>query len=154
MNLQSRLRYDVSMSAQEIRIGDAVGARVVLTIGTRIDADFLTGHARVESGGLSGAKEGYFLEWSLRRLRDDLAGLYETLTGTVEFKSDYEEWLVMKVTGNGRGGIEVWGELRPDPAIPQRLIFGFEIDQTYLPPVIASLDGVLPRRGRRRKPKK
>jgi hypothetical protein len=54
-----------------------------------------------------------------------------------------EGQLTVALTGNGRGHIEVTGAALDHAGIGNTLAFHFDVDQTYLPGVLGSLDAVI-----------
>jgi hypothetical protein len=82
----------------------------------------------------------YYSSWS--GLRRGLIGLHKTLSGEVEFTADGK--LQLHVKGNGRGQVivDVWASPSSyDPRVELR--FDINLDQTFLPPIIESLDQML-----------
>jgi hypothetical protein len=78
---------------------------------------------------------------ALHKLRDDLQRLSSDLTGSASF-GNLEPTFSLEIQGDGRGHFQVAGELGPGWPGPT-LAFVLEIDQTFLPPIVRDLDGVL-----------
>jgi hypothetical protein len=76
----------------------------------------------------------------LRSFRDALKILSTTLDGEAVLKS-MEEWLTLRVAITSRGRMEVTGTLLDRPGDVNHLIFKIDdLDQSYLPRIIDSLD--------------
>ncbi len=74
--------------------------------------------------------------------RDQLTALYNGLSGTARLAS--AEGFSLVLTGDGRGGVSVSVAVTADHVAPIRLVFGFDIDQTYLPGIIRQLNATFP----------
>ena len=70
-----------------------------------------------------------------------LRPLHETLRGTAEF-STLEEQLHLRVTGDGKGHMELVGEVADQPGIGNRLHFTLHFDQSQLAASIRELERV------------
>ena len=77
----------------------------------------------------------------LRGLRQGLVRLYETLKGRAELQS-MEGWLDLIWQGDELGHITLGGTISDRPGSSNTLSFELELDQTYLPGIIASLDQI------------
>jgi hypothetical protein len=78
----------------------------------------------------------------LRSFRDALRILYTTLDGEAVLKST-EEWLTLRFAAASRGRLKVTGTLLDRPGDGNQLIFKInDLDQSYLPRIIDSLDEV------------
>jgi hypothetical protein len=71
-----------------------------------------------------------------------LARMDRDLSGSARFQSDYEEHYV-QLSLDASGHVEVTGEVVEYGPRTQRLVFGFETDQTCLRPLIRDLQSVL-----------
>jgi hypothetical protein len=76
---------------------------------------------------------------ALAEFRLQLQGLYESLKGEAKLPGSYEN-IRMSVKGDGLGHIEVSGEVAAEMFMAVRLSFRFDLDQTYLPRIIESLE--------------
>jgi hypothetical protein len=93
----------------------------------------------VTVSGFVGTISAYFEIDDFVRFRAGLASLYDTLTGTAEL-APRERQLVLSVTGNGRGAIDIKGCAYAHPTYGSKLDFELRIDQTFLPEPIRVLD--------------
>jgi hypothetical protein len=75
-------------------------------------------------------------------LQEQLSVLYERLTGEAVLET-MERWLCFRITGDGRGHLELRGKLCDDLALGNTLDFRLAFDQTLLPPLLRQLAGVL-----------
>lgn len=89
--------------------------------------------AKIESE-IHGVDLAQFLK-SVQRLYDWLGdeAVLETL----------EQWLTLRLIGDGRGGILVQGRLVDPMSRGNSLEFELSVDQTYLPPLITQLQAAL-----------
>ena len=90
----------------------------------------------------SGSYEATWQADSLRRFREQVARLYEVLSGEASLRPDYDGSLVLDLNGDGLGHIRVSGVAVPSPA--QREHCGdlqlADLDQTQLPALLEALD--------------
>jgi len=91
----------------------------------------------------SGGVDVYIEHHDLQNFHSQLKNLYKTLKGSAELIPT-ERQFIMKLSGNGRGQINVEGEAFEKATYGSCLQFDFELDQTYLPEFIESLKSVLP----------
>jgi len=94
----------------------------------------------VQAGPFTGGVLGETVDFGY--FRTQLTKLYEVLSGTAILVS--YDGLKLVLVGNGRGAIEVKVEITAQHVPLIQLIFEFEIDQTYLPPIIKQLDEEFP----------
>jgi hypothetical protein len=107
------------------------------------DGNWLDCTAEVTAGGFRGNVTGCVHADELRRFRQELPPLYETLHGQVVFETAMEGWLQVRINGDGRGHFEARCLLRDYHAWDNALQFVLRFDQTYLPGLMGDLDGVL-----------
>jgi hypothetical protein len=88
-----------------------------------------------------GAVSAYFEGYDFREFEKKLRPLYDSLKGIAEFSSR-EQQVLFSLEGNGRGSISVSGEAWSQACYGSRLEFSFEIDQTFLPGVLAQLEQI------------
>ena len=93
------------------------------------------------AGGFRGVVDAAILTEELARLLDSLRPLYQSLNGTAQFTT-LEEQLRMVLTGDGKGHIELVGELADQPGIGNRLHFTLHFDQSQLAASIRDLKRV------------
>ena len=70
--------------------------------------------------------------------------LENNLAGTAEF-STMESQIELLLRGDGIGHVSVEGTVFDQAGVGNKLSFRLEIDQTYLPQIVRSLDDVLQR---------
>jgi hypothetical protein len=75
----------------------------------------------------------------LPRFLKDLKKGYQELRGRAELRTEYEEQFV-RFEFTSRGHVVVTGLLRDYGGLDRKLQFGFEADQSFVPPFIASIE--------------
>ncbi len=106
------------------------------------DGNWLETIVEVRAGAWAGKFPAHLRSDEFQAFRQEVARLYDRLEGTAEF-SPIEPWLMVRLVGNGRGGIAVEGEACDKIGTGNTLQFRGEIDQTYLPQLLKELDEVL-----------
>lgn len=106
------------------------------------DGNWVYADVEVRAGSFRGKYEALLRTDEFARFRTELGPLYENLTGTASFES-MEEWLKLRLTGDGKGHIEVACEAKDAPGIGNLLSFSLEIDQTDLPRNLSEIDAIL-----------
>ena len=108
------------------------------------DEEWLSVRASMRGTGSSVTTEGVILMTTdFKRFRDQLANLHATLTGDASL-SGYEPNLKVSLTVNERGVVPGRVEITSDH-LTERHRFEIQIDQSYLPALIASCDSILER---------
>jgi hypothetical protein len=102
------------------------------------DGNWLRAGIEVAAGGLRGSVGGDLRTDELVRFHDRLARLQESLRGTVEFET-MEQWLSIRVTGDGRGHMEWRCVIRDQPGIGNTLDCTLATDQTFTQATVAEL---------------
>jgi hypothetical protein len=74
--------------------------------------------------------------------RDNLAAVYENLSGTALFES-MEEWIRIEASCDRKGHFTAACEVTDLPGMGARLRFNLSFDQTQIPKMIAALDAIL-----------
>jgi len=110
-------------------------------VGEYFDDNWLTVLIFVQAGGFKGKTRAAILSGELTQLLKQLRVLYETLAGTAEFTT-MEEQLHLLFRGDGKGHIELEGELVDQPGIGNRLHFTLQFDQSQLGASIRELEKV------------
>lgn len=110
-------------------------------IGEYHDDNWLTVRVRARVGGFEGTVEAAIVTDELTAFLAQLRPLHRTLRGTAEFTT-LEGQLYLRLTGDGRGHIEMSGDLLDQPGIGNRLHFTLNLDQTQLGSSIQELDKV------------
>ncbi len=95
---------------------------------------------RVGSGEFACSGRAFFFG-GLPRFLKDLKKAYEELRGHAELRTQYEEEFV-RFEFTSRGHVVVTGLLRDYGGLERKLQFGFEADQSFVPPLIASIERV------------
>jgi hypothetical protein len=125
----------------DIRIGDDDEG-----ISIRVFDDWKDGwvHAEVvvKSGAWSGRYAAEFHQTDFSQFAADLGALYSVLSGAATLSS-MDGYLDLTLTGDGLGHISVAGAAWDRPAFGSHLEVSYEIDQTYLPAILASVESVL-----------
>jgi len=110
--------------------------------GEHYDDNWLVVAISVLAGGFSGRARASILTGELVRFAEQLHPLCESLKGTAEFAT-LEGQLSLKLVGDGRGHIQLSGEVSDRPSLGNMLSFSFEFDQTLLRRSIHELDCVI-----------
>jgi hypothetical protein len=103
------------------------------------DDNWLRAEIQVVAGGFRGKATAAFITSELSEFLSELRPLFETLEGKAEF-STIEEQLKLQLVGDGKGHIELTGEIADQPGIGNRLLFTFEFDQSQLGASIRELE--------------
>jgi hypothetical protein len=111
-------------------------------IGEYHDDNWLTAEIRVQAGGFNGNAAVAIVTDELVRFVTELRPLFETLSGSAEFTTT-EDQLALKLVGDGKGHIELRGEVADQAGIGNRLHFTLQFDQSQLGASIRELDRVL-----------
>jgi|SRR4051812_21898721 hypothetical protein len=89
-----------------------------------------------------GSIQPYLERTDLQRFAEDLTALHSSLAGRAELAPTEGQFSVV-ITGNGRGSLAVSGYALARASYDSKLQFQFELDQTFLPPVLAELEALL-----------
>jgi hypothetical protein len=130
----------------EVRLGGSPAEYLLLVLRGRShpaasdywDGNWLDCEAEVVAGPFQGRLGGCIRVEELQDFGAALSTLYERLRGEATFTT-MEQWLEVRVTGDGRGHMEVCGRLCDDLVAGNTLVFRLHLDQTYLPPVLRQL---------------
>jgi hypothetical protein len=95
---------------------------------------------RVGSGEFACSGRKFFFG-GLPRFLKDLKNAHEELRGHAELRTQYEEEFV-RFEFTPLGHVVVTGLLRDYGGLERKLQFGFEADQSFVPPFIASVERV------------
>jgi len=86
----------------------------------------------VSAGAFTGHYRASITADELSRFNASLAQLYQSLSGLAEL-STMERQLELRLTGNGRGGIELDGEAQDHLGVKRNVLeFHLSLDQTHL----------------------
>ena len=107
------------------------------------DAEWLSTRFRVFAGGFHGQVDNAtILTHELAAFLNQLRPLYKTLRGTAEF-STMEGQLHLLLVGDGKGHIELTGEVEDQVVGGNQLHFRLQFDQTQLATSIHELERVI-----------
>jgi hypothetical protein len=110
-------------------------------IGEYHDDNWLTAEINVRAGGFQGKARAAIVTEELVGFASQLRPLFETLRGMAEF-STMEGQLSLQLVGDGKGHIELRGEIADKPGIGNRLHFTLQFDQSQLGTSIRELETV------------
>jgi hypothetical protein len=110
-------------------------------VGDYHDDNWLTVKASVSVGGFRGSVDAAILTDELAAFRDELCALYENLKSPAEFTT-LERQIYLKLAGDGKGQIELVGEIADQPGIGNRLHFASRFDQSQLRASIREIERV------------
>jgi hypothetical protein len=110
-------------------------------VGEYNDDNWITVQVHVCVGGFRCTVDGAFITVELVAFLTQLRSLYESLSGTAEFAT-LEEQLHLQLTGDGKGHIELVGEVADQPGIGNQLRFTLHFDQSQLGTSIHELERV------------
>lgn len=138
-----------STNGQALLLGRATSEHLLIELVRRThpyatdywDKNWISAHVRVRVGGFDGRADGDLRAEELVAFREQLAGLHATLTGEAVFQT-IEDWLSVRLIGDGQGHIGAKAILRDAPGIGNRLEFRLALDQTDLPTALSSLGGM------------
>ena len=95
------------------------------------DDNWLTVEIRVRAGGFRGKAAASIITGELTQFFSELRPLFKTLSGSAEFAT-MEEQLSLRLVGNGKGHVELRGEVADQAGVGNRLHFTLEFDQSQL----------------------
>jgi hypothetical protein len=98
----------------------------------------------IVAGGFRGSYPASFNSWAFSDFQAKLEKLYRTVSGSASFTS-YEAQLELVLACDAQGHVLLRGEAMDVAGTGNKLIFGLEIDQTYVPSIISSLQAALKR---------
>jgi hypothetical protein len=110
-------------------------------VGEYWDDNWLRVDIRVRAGGFRGMVSATIITSELAEFLSELRPLVETLVGSAEFAT-IEEQLGLRLTGDGRGNVELRGEVSDQAGGGNRLHFTLQFDQSHLRASIHELERV------------
>jgi hypothetical protein len=133
----------------EIHIGHSEHEFILLDVINRshpnandyYDGNWLNAKAVVKVGCFTGVINGQLRSIELASFQAELAKLYKSLSGSAKF-STLEGWLSFEITGDGKGHFSCNGELTDNFVQGNTLNFRLDLDQTFLPEILKSLEKV------------
>ena len=105
------------------------------------DDNWLKSQVRIAAGGFRGKVDAAIVTGELTAFLAQLRPLYDSLRGGAEF-SALEGQLHLRLTGDGKGHVELAGEVADQPGIGNRLHFVMRFDQSQLGNSIRELEKV------------
>jgi len=106
------------------------------------DGNWLTVKAAVWAGGFHGKINAAIFTDELAHFLPELRSLYDKLHGVAEFIT-VEGQILLRLTGDGLGHIELHGELKDQAGIGNCLTFTLHLDQTMLVNPIDELEKIM-----------
>jgi hypothetical protein len=106
------------------------------------DGNWLNVRVLLAAGRFSGKLNGQLRADELASFYNELTNLYLTLSGQARF-STVEGWLSFEITGDGKGHLTFKGEIMDEPGIGNDLKFKFELNQSFIPEVLSSIEKVI-----------
>ncbi len=126
-------------SRHEVLIGNSGRDYVrFYDIGKPDQEDWFDAAVEVQCDGWRGKFRASFLRGDLRGFAGELERLRSVLGGRAQLRP-IENQIILDVTGDGKGHFPFKGEAVNNFDRQTSLNFSFEIDQTYLPRIVASL---------------
>lgn len=110
-------------------------------VGEYWDDNWLRVDIRVRAGGFRGKASAMIITSELTKFLSELRPLLETLSGSAEFTT-MEEQLSLRLTGDGKGHVELRGEVSDQAGVGNRLHFTLQFDQSQLRASIHELERV------------
>jgi hypothetical protein len=108
-------------------------------VGEYWDDNWLNVEIRVHAGGFRGKASIAIITSELEKFLSELKPLYEKLVGEAKFAT-MEQQLGLRLNGDGKGHIELRGEVADQAGIGNRLFFNLRFDQTQLKQSINDLE--------------
>lgn len=122
-----------------VRIGSEGGDHVSITPVRRDSGGWPGADIEVRCDGWTGSALWRFHTGELAQFAREIRTLYRRLEGTAALHP-LEPNVELDLIGDGKGRITVEGEARNDFASGTRLVFRFDIDQTYLIGIAEALE--------------
>jgi hypothetical protein len=129
--------FSFGQSEKERLAVDVVGYERA-PVGEYFDDNWLIIEIRVQAGNFQCKTKAAILTDELIKFSSELRVLFETLKGSAAFTT-LEEQLSLQLTGDGKGHIELCGEVEAG----HRLIFTLQFDQSQLGRSIHEIEKVL-----------
>ncbi len=103
------------------------------------DGNWLVVQVAVRAGAFRARFEADLRAGDFVGFGGQLKALQQRLGGEAEFTT-LEEWVSVRLVGDGLGHLEVRCEVTDAPGIGSRLTFGLHLDQTYIPAMLEALE--------------
>ena len=102
------------------------------------DANWVRTAVKVKAGGFRGSVDGDLRADELAHFLEQFARLQTSLQGIAVFET-MEEWLSIRVTGDGKGHMQFRCVIRDQPGIGNTLECALDSDQTFTQSTITEL---------------
>lgn len=106
------------------------------------DANWIDCELQIVAGGFRGSFRADLRSEEFHTFLQEVEGLSRAVQGTASFTT-MEGQIALSLTGDGQGQVRVTGDAIDVAGVGNRLQFGFDVDQTYLPQICRSLDHLL-----------
>jgi len=106
------------------------------------DDNWLIVQIEVSAGGFRGNTDADIMTGEMARFASQVRPLYDTLSGVADLNT-LEGQLQLHLSGDGKGHIDLEGEVHDHAGIGNRLRFSFQFDRSQLAQSIRQLDAVL-----------
>ncbi len=106
------------------------------------DDNWLTVRISVQAGGFRGSFDAAIVTDELVTFMNQVRPLFETLHGSAEFTTT-EDQVHMRLVGDGKGHIELDGEVMDEPGTGNQLNFILRFDQSQLGRSMHELEKVI-----------
>ena len=110
-------------------------------VGEYWDDNWLNVEISICAGGFRGKASATIITSELEKFLSELKALHEKLNGTATFTT-LEEQLSLRLNGDGKGHIELRGEVADQAGIGNRLNFTLQFDQSQLGTSVRELEKV------------
>jgi hypothetical protein len=136
--------------SSDVLIGDAAAQHVLIRPLMRShpglfdssDGNWIECEVEVAAGAFRATFPAHLRSEEFQSFLEEALDLDRTRDGTASL-STLEGQIALSIAGDGKGGFRVSGEAIDEAGSGNRLQFTFDVDQTFLPPICASLEHVL-----------
>ena len=136
--------------SSDVLIGDAAAHHVLIRPIMRShpglfdssDGNWIDCEVEVAAGAFRATFPAHLRSEEFQSFLEEALDLHRTQDGSASL-STLEGQITLSIAGDGKGGFQVSGEAIDDAGSGNRLQFKFDIDQTLLPPICASLEHLL-----------
>ena len=120
------------------------GRQLVIKVESCEDIDWLNTEIRISTGAFSGKVAACLNILEIKAFLKEMKPLSESLKGKAEYIS-IEDWLNVKVSGDGLGHFVAKGFVAddPNPDVANRLSFFIDFDQTFMPKLLKGLQDIV-----------
>ena len=137
-------------ASTEMLIGDTNAQHVLIRPLSRkqpglfddLDGNWIDCELEIVAGGFRAAFRADLRTDEFNAFLEQVQGLIQALDGSASLTT-MEGQIAVFLTGDGKGTFHVRGEAVDEPGGPNRLEFGFDLDQTLLAPICQSLELLL-----------